>query len=84
MTAEQFIVGVDNIPAWMNEAVQKGLAHILYEGDSKAIKEIEINTPLKVYKAHRGDVVLMLPTGITVLPKRAAKRYGEQPTKKSF
>lgn len=81
MTAEQFIVGVNNVPAWLHEEVQKGKASILYKDDSRVVKQIEINTPLGRYTACRGDVVLMLPTGLTVIPKEIAKKYGEQPIK---
>lgn len=81
MTVEQFIVGVDSIPSWFTEEVQKGKAHIQYEENSKVIKQIVINTPFKRYTAYRGDVVLMLQKGMTVIPKEIAKKYGQQPIK---
>lgn len=79
---KQFIVGVDSIPAWFKEQMQKGRAHVHQDEETKKIEKISISTATKQYVAKPGDVVLMLRTGMVVLPKETAKRYGEQPQKK--
>ena len=84
MRAQQFIVGVDNTPVWLREQIQLGRAKAQYEEDSRTVKEVEIYTASKTYRATKGDVVLMLSTGMTVIPRAIAKKYGEQPVKQSM
>lgn len=65
--------GRDKVPEWLREEMSRGRGRIEYE-DGEAVKAtIYTVGGTKVLKP--GDVVLKLKSGMTVLPKEAARKY---------
>lgn len=74
--AKQFIVG-QNTPTWFQEQASKGRAKAHYDEEGKLL-HITVHSPTKVYEAKPGDVIVLLNTGMSVIPKAMAIRYGGQ------
>lgn len=65
--------GKDKVPDWLREEMSRGRGRIEYE-DGVPVRAV-IYTVGGTKVLHKGDVVLKLKTGMTVLPKAAADRY---------
>lgn len=79
---KQFILGVDKIPDWFNEQSRKGRVKVTKDEVTDTIESVTILGPTKNYKAYHGDTIVMLKSGMTVIPKDVTKKYGEKPIKK--
>lgn len=80
-SARQFIVGKEDYPAWFREQASKGRVKLNHDDDG-VLQSITVYAPTKSYTAKPGDVILMLKSGMTVLDKASAIKYGTQPQKK--
>lgn len=79
--AKQFIVGKEDYPAWFREQASKGRVRLNYDDDN-VLKDITVYGPTKNYIAKPGDVIIMLKSGLAVIDKKSAVKYGTQPQKK--
>lgn len=78
---KEFVVGTQ-FPSWFTEQASKGRARINYNEEDGTLVDITVYTPTKNYVARLGDKIMLLKSGMTVLPKAAAAKFSTQPQRK--
>ena len=79
---ESFIFGDLNVPVWFNDEAKMGRVKINYD-DEGNIVNAKIMSGTKVYEAQKGDSIMKSISGLVVIPKDKAKKYGVQKNVKS-
>ena len=74
---ESFIFGDLNVPVWFNDEARMGRVKINYD-DEGNIVNAKITSGTKVYEAQKGDSIVKSISGLVVIPKDKAKKYGVQ------
>ena len=74
---QKFIVG-EKVPAWFTERAEMGRAKELYDEDTGELIGIRVTTATKTYDAKVGDTILLMRSGMVVVPKEKAEKYGLQ------
>lgn len=80
-SAKQFVLGKDNFPEWFKEQATKGRVRLNYDDDG-VLENVVVYGATKNYTAKPDDVIVMLKTGITVIPHETAVKYGPKVTDK--
>lgn len=71
---KKFVVGQGKFPMWFNEEAAKGRVKLNYDGNE--LQTITVFAPTKTLTAKHGDVIMMLKSGLTVVPAEKAVKYG--------
>lgn len=71
---KKFTVNDMNFPIWFNDECAKGRAKIVTE-DGKLLNIVVYNAT-KTLTANIGDVIVLYNSGLSVIPKEKAVKYG--------
>jgi len=74
---KSFVLGRNRIPAWFDDACAKGRAKLTLGQDGKA-KEAVVHMVSRTVTAYAGDTVMLLESGLAVIPKEKARKYKVQ------
>lgn len=74
---KSFVLGKDKVPTWFNDEMAKGRAKANYTDDE--LTSVSVFVPTKTLIANIGDTIMMLKSGLTVIPAEKAKKFGMQP-----
>lgn len=75
MDSLKFVLGKDKMPVWFNDETAKGRAKVNMDDDRKIVS-VTIYTPTRTLTALPGDVIMKLKSGMSVIPKEKAVKYG--------
>lgn len=71
---KKFVVRDMNFPVWFNDECAKGRAKIVTE-DGKLLN-IVVHNATKTLTANIGDVIVLYNSGLSVIPREKAVKYG--------
>ena len=74
MGNKEFILGKGIIPGWFNEKCKQGKARVDYDDDG-VLTGATIHTATKTIKAKVGDSILLVRSGLQVIPREITKKY---------
>lgn len=66
---QKYIVGSDKLPQWLKDNVTRGRAKIKKDEDGE-MTSVVIYTPSGVHEAKRGDAVVLVRSGLAVVPAK--------------
>lgn len=69
----EYVVSGKGFPEWLKSAMLTGKAKVGREDEE--FRNITLSTASGTLVAHKGDRILLLKSGMVVVPERAAKRY---------
>lgn len=72
---KKFIVGSEKFPVWFNEEAAKGRLKLNYDEEG-ILQTITVYSPLKTTLAKKGDVIMLLKSGLQVISSKDAVKYG--------
>lgn len=75
--AETFILGRGSVPSWFNDEANKGRAKLIYNEDEELIGA-KVFMATKMVNANVGDTIMLLKSGLAVVPREKAKKYKVQ------
>lgn len=75
MDSLKFVLGKDKMPVWFNDETARGRAKVNLDED-RNIVSVTIYTPTRTLTALPGDVIMKLKSGMSVIPKDKAVKYG--------
>lgn len=75
MDSLKFVLGKDKMPVWFNDETARGRAKVNMDDDRNVVS-VTIYTPTKTLTALPGDVIMKLKSGMSVVPKEKAVKYG--------
>lgn len=75
MDSLKFVLGKDKMPVWFNDETARGRAKVNLDED-RNIVSVTIYTPTRTLTALPGDVIMKLKSGMSVIPKEKAVKYG--------
>lgn len=75
MDSLKFVLGKDKMPVWFNDETARGRAKVNLDEDRKVVS-VTIYTPTKTLTALPGDIIMKLKSGMSVIPKEKAVKYG--------
>lgn len=75
MDSLKFVLGKDKMPVWFNDETAMGRAKVNLDDDRKVVS-VTIYTPTKTLTALPGDIIMKLKSGMSVIPKEKAVKYG--------
>lgn len=84
MDIKQFIFGKQEMPAWFTQQCRYGKAKITYGEDGKQISGAKIFTPSGLTSVNIGDCVMLLRSGMHVIPKDKIKKNNVEENKKKY
>ena len=70
---KKFIVG-EKSPEWFKEQCSLGRAKVVYDDEGDFVNII-VYSATKNYTAKKGDVIMLLKSGLAVIPKEQAVKY---------
>lgn len=73
---KRFIVG-EKVPDWFIEQMRIGRAKQNFDDDME-LESIQVYSATKTYEAHEGDMIMLLKSGMSVVPKDKVQKYGLQ------
>lgn len=74
MVMQQFVFGVKNPPEWFSTECLKGRVKMHYD-NSNNIVGATVHTATKTVEAKVGDSIILIESGIQVVPKDKALKY---------
>lgn len=75
-TEKKFVVGSgEEMPAWAKEEAAKGRMKTYYD-DEGEIDYVRVYSTTKTYDAIPGDTIILLKSGLAVIPEYEAKKFG--------
>ena len=77
MDVKEFVLGKGKVPDWFTEKCSQGRAKINYS-DEGEISSATIHTPTKTIVARIGDGIMLIKSGLQVIPKDKLKKYKGQ------
>ena len=75
MDSLKFVLGKDKMPVWFNDETARGRAKVNLDDDRKVVS-VTIYAPTRTLTAFPGDVIMKLKSGMSVVPKEKAVKYG--------
>lgn len=75
MDSLKFVLGKDKMPVWFNDETARGRAKVNLDED-RNIVSVTIYTPTRTLTALPGDIIMKLKSGMSVIPKEKAVKYG--------
>lgn len=72
---KKFIFGVEKTPEWFTNECLSGRAKVNYNEETGEIENAIIYSPTKRFYANKGDVIMMMKSGMTVIQRDKAKKY---------
>lgn len=75
MDSLKFVLGKDKMPVWFNDETVRGRAKVNLDEDRNVVS-VTIYTPTRTLTALPGDVIMKLKSGMSVIPKDKAVKYG--------
>lgn len=75
MDSLKFVLGKDKMPVWFNDETARGRAKVNLDED-RNIVSVTIYTPTRTLTALSGDVIMKLKSGMSVIPREKAVKYG--------
>lgn len=73
---QKFIAG-EKTPEWFNQRASMGRAKKTYDEDGE-LTGILVTTATKTYEAKVGDTIMLTKSGMVVIPKEKAQKFGLQ------
>lgn len=73
---KSYVVGKEKAPLWLNEEAAAGRVRANYE-DGEMVNMLVYTTTGSIV-AKVGDIVVLLKSGLSVIPASEAKKYGVQ------
>lgn len=70
---EEYVVTGNKFPQWLKSAMLSGKAKVNMEDGE--FQSITLRTASGILVAHKGDRVLLMGSGMAVVPARAARKY---------
>ena len=77
MVMQQFVFGAKNPPEWFSTECLKGRVKLHYDNESNIVGAT-IYTATKTVEAVIGDSIILLESGLQVVPKAKAIKYNLQ------
>lgn len=77
MVMQQFVFGIKNPPEWFSTECLKGRVKLHYDNESNVVGAT-IYTATKTVEAVIGDSIILLESGLQVVPKAKAIKYNLQ------
>lgn len=77
MVMQQFVFGVKNPPEWFSTECLKGRVKLHHDNESNVVGAT-IYTATKTVEAVIGDSIILLESGLQVVPKAKAIKYNLQ------
>ena len=71
---KKFVVGNMNFPVWFNDECAKGRARVVSENGK--LLNIVVHNATRTITANIGDVIVLYKSGLSVIPKEKAVKYG--------
>lgn len=76
MVVKKFVIGQE-FPEWFENQCLLGRAKVNYDDDGEIVNVV-VNSPVKRIIAYPGDSIMLLKSGLSVVPEEKAKKYGLQ------
>lgn len=77
MDVKEFVLGKGKMPDWFNEKCAQGRARVEYDDEHNLIG-VTVHMPTKTVFAEVGDSIMLVKSGLQVIPKEKAKKYNVQ------
>lgn len=74
---KQFTLGKDKFPTWFEDECSKGKARVVYDDEGDLVN-VTVYSATKNYVAVEGDTIMLLKSGLAVIPKEQAVKYKVQ------
>lgn len=72
---KSFVLSSKDVPVWLNDEAAKGRVKFVFD-DNDELVGATVYTPTKTLNAKVGDTIMLMKSGLAVLPAGKAKKYG--------